>query len=535
MLVMREKAILTNEVIAEWTDKANKIYEDALPKKHNSTPMVRLGIEETLLRFRDYYGTKSMCSIRCHKERNTLRFVIAQSGEHINPLVIEDSELPLDILERLDLKPQYSYRAKNAMNTVTVPVQLPQRKNAMLIHLGIAVILAILTGLIVKVLPGEIGEAYIQPAFAELFKKLSSIFSALATPLVFCAVINGINGLGDVASFGKIGAQLLKRMLFTYFMAMAIMIGIGMPLGLVTTHSFVKGENVFQQLLTLVLDIIPSNLVEPFRIDNDLQVIVLAIFIGTVMLIMGEKLSRVRDFISEIGDLVNKMMLLVCKLLPLFVYLGVSDLMLGNRLNNISKISQILLISLVGAAIVIVITIVRTKVMTGLSVKKIFSAQLPSLMINLTTSSQVSALPESIKCCKEKYCIDSKLVDFGLPLGIVVYMPNGAIMLGSMAWVLTVMNSGPVDVMMMLKIAFVATIIAIAAPPIPGSAFAVMPILFSVCGTDLSMMPLAVIVASTVGYLLPAMNGFCLQLELLMTAWKSDMLDKEKINSVSLD
>ena len=68
--------------------------------------------------------------------------------------------------------------------------------------------------------------------------------------------------------------------------------------------------------------------------------------------------------------------------------------------------------------------------------------------------------------------------------------------------------------------------IRFAAPPIPGSAFAVMPILFSACGTDLSMMPLAVIVASTVGYFLPAMNGYCLQLELLMTAWKSDMADK---------
>jgi hypothetical protein len=55
-----------------------------------------------------------------------------------------------------------------------------------------------------------------------------------------------------------------------------------------------------------------------------------------------------------------------------------------------------------------------------------------------------------------------------------------------------------------------------------------MPILFSACGTDLSLMPLAVIVASTIGYLLPAMNGYCLQLEILMAAWKSGMVNKEK-------
>ena len=40
---------------------------------------------------------------------------------------------------------------------------------------------------------------------------------------------------------------------------------------------------------------------EPFRIDNDLQVIVLAIFVGFVRLLMGERVSRVRDFCSEIA------------------------------------------------------------------------------------------------------------------------------------------------------------------------------------------------------------------------------------------
>ena len=434
-----------------------------------------------------------------------------------------------DILEKLDLKPQYSFRAKNALNTVSIPIQLPVRKNALLMNLAVAVGLAVLTGLIVKALPADISEAYIQPACAELFKKLSSIFGALATPLVFCAVIDGINGLGDVASFGQIGVRLLKRMLFTYCMAMFIMIGIGVPFGLVAVNAHIAGDNVFGQLLNLVLDMIPGNLVEPFRIDNDLQVIVLAVFVASVMLIMGERVSIVREFISKTGDLVNKMMLIVCKTLPLFVYLGVSDLILSNRFENISKVSLIILITLGGSALTICITIMRAKMMTGWSVKELFSAQLPSLMINLTTSSQVSALPESVKCCKEKFGIDAKVVDFGLPLGIVIYMPNGAIMLGAMAWVLTVMNNGPVDVFTMLKIAFVAMVIAIAAPPIPGSAFAVMPILFSVCGTDLSMMPLAVIVASTVGYLLPAMNGFCLQLELLMTAWKSDMVNNSAV------
>ena len=84
------------------------------------------------------------------------------------------------------------------------------------------------------------------------------------------------------------------------------------------------------------------------------------------------------------------------------------------------------------------------------------------------------------------------------------------------------------DVTTLVKLALVSIIVAIAAPPIPGSAFAVLPILFSACGTDASMMPLAIVVGSTVGYLLPAMNGYCLQQELLMTACKTGNISPEE-------
>ena len=66
-------------------------------------------------------------------------------------------------------------------------------------------------------------EGYLIPLIAGLFGKLSSVFSALATPLIFCAVISGIGGLGDVNSIGKLGATLIRRMMVTYLIAAAAM------------------------------------------------------------------------------------------------------------------------------------------------------------------------------------------------------------------------------------------------------------------------------------------------------------------------
>lgn len=56
-----------------------------------------------------------------------------------------------------------------------------------------------------------------------------------------------------------------------------------------------------------------------------------------------------------------------------------------------------------------------------------------------------SALPESMKCCKKRWGISEKFTGFGLPLGVVVYMPNGAIMLCAIVWVLSSISSSPVE------------------------------------------------------------------------------------------
>ena len=528
MVFFHDTKRLTDEVIDAWTEQAEQTYRDAAGRRAESTVKLRITLGELMLRFRELYGAEEPCEIRGVRRLHGIFFELSQRGAQQNPLEIDpEMSLPYDLLARLNLNPRYSYRENRGQNVVTVPAPLRPRKNAMLLGVLAGAALAVVTWLVSGLLPETVLNGYLIPLISGLFSKLSSVFSALATPLVFCAVIAGICGIGDVASFGKLGGRLLKRMMATYGIAMLAMLAVGLPLGLVTAGRASGGGNVFSDLLKLVLDIIPGNLVEPFRIDNDLQVIVIAVFIGVVMLALGEKVRRIRSLLDEAGSLVNRMMLAVCRLLPLFVYLGFTNLLLSGKLSELGGLSKIVVMCLGGAAVTIGVTVVRTMIVTRRPFRWLFSAQLPALLINLTTSSQVSALPESMKCCKERWGIDEKFTDFGLPLGVVFYMPNGAILLGSSVWVLSAMASGGVDPVTLGKLVFVAVIVAIAAPPIPGSAITVLPILFSACGADLSMMPLAVIIASTLGYLLPAMNGYCLQLEILMSAWKSGCVNRD--------
>lgn len=390
-----------------------------------------------------------------------------------------------------------------------------------------AIIAAVLLSIGLRSLPANISSMVMEGFISPFFAKIIAIFTELATPLVFFAVVTGITGIGSQAAVGKIGKTLLCGMMGTYLFIGAVFSGLAVlfyPL----SDKGGAGGSFIAQIVQLVLDIIPNNMLQAFTIDNDLQVITIAIFVGVVMLALGERVKLVNAFCMECAEIINRMMSIVCRFLPLVVFLGVVNLLLSD-LSEIVTIYKLILLFIASSIILIGFMMIRTKLCTKVPLKVITKKQMTTLMINLTTSSQVSALPENMKCCKEKFGIDAKMVDFGIPLGIVVFMPCGALLGGLVTWSLANLSGTPIAVSGAIKICLVAIIAAIAAPPIPGSGCAVMPIIFSACGIPNEVFPLAIIMATFIGYLLPAINGYCLQLELLIAAKKLGMVDMEQL------
>lgn len=299
--------------------------------------------------------------------------------------------------------------------------------------------------------------------------------------------------------------------------------------GYASTMSGEAGSSAWKDIVKLVLDIIPDNLLQPFTTDNGLQVIVISIFIGIVLLVLGTKVTKIKEIIGEATTLVYKMMSYTCKLLPLIVFFGVANLICKSNASQLVSIGQMAALFAAINLIFVPLMIIRTRVVTKTPLKYIIPKQLQTLMINITTSSQVAALPENMKCCKEKFGIDSKLTDFALPLGIVVYMPSGAVFIAIAAWGASMSIGVPITVGLMVQVVLVSIILAIAAPPIPGSAFVVLPIIFAACGISQEAFPIAIIYSTIVGYFLPAINGFDLQLEVLMCAKKLGLVDEEKL------
>src|SRR5881396_1598079 len=192
-------------------------------------------------------------------------------------------------------------------------------------HLYFWVLLAILAG-------GTLG--YADPATAVRLKPLGDGFIALVkmliSPIIFCTVVLGIGGAGDMKKVGRVGAKAL-----IYFEVVST---IALIIGLVVINVVRPGAGFNADPATLdakavadyakrattlsttdfILRIIPTTFLDAFTGSGDLlQVLFVAILFGYATTRVGEPGKIVHQFIDRCSQIFFTMMNVLMKLAPL--------------------------------------------------------------------------------------------------------------------------------------------------------------------------------------------------------------------------
>ena len=192
-------------------------------------------------------------------------------------------------------------------------------------HLYFWVLLAILAG-------GLYG--YLDPEAAVALRPLGDGFIALVkmliSPIIFCTVVLGIAGAGDMKKVGRVGAKAL--IYFEVVSTVALIIGLGVinlirpgagfnadPATLDASAVADYAQRATTQTTTdFILGIIPSTFLDAFTgSGNLLQVLFVAILFGYAMTHMGPKGASVHQFIEACSHIFFSMMNVLMKLAPI--------------------------------------------------------------------------------------------------------------------------------------------------------------------------------------------------------------------------
>jgi aerobic C4-dicarboxylate transport protein len=192
-------------------------------------------------------------------------------------------------------------------------------------HLYFWVLLAIISG-------GAFG--YVDPTDAVKLKPLGDGFIALVkmliSPVIFCTVVLGIAGAGNMKKVGRVGGKAL--LYFEVVSSLALCIGLVVMHIIRPGHGFnvdpatldAKAVSNYakaasdQSTVDFILHIIPKTFADAFTGSGDLlQVLFVAILFGYAMMGLGKTGELVRHFIEECSRIFFSMMGAIMKLAPL--------------------------------------------------------------------------------------------------------------------------------------------------------------------------------------------------------------------------
>ena len=355
-------------------------------------------------------------------------------------------------------------------------------KSNLALQIFIALLLAIVAGLLLGKQNAGFANAYIKP-FGTIFLNLLKF---IVCPIVLFSILCGMISMKDIRKVGSIGVKTLVYYMLTTAFAIVIGLLIGQLMkgffpALSTTDLEYAAKEPTSFMDTLV-SIFPSNFLAPLVEANMLQIIVIALFVGFGIILVGEKASKVRDLIEQINEVFMKVMELILKLSPIGVFCLLTPVVAENGAEIIGSLAMVLLtayISYIIHAVVVYSTTVKT--LGGMSPIQFFKGLAPAMIFAFSSASSVGTLPLNMECC-EKLGADKETTAFVLPLGATINMDGTAIYQGVCAIFIASCFGIDLTLGQMATIVVTATLASIGTAGVPGAGMVMLAMVLTSVG-----------------------------------------------------
>ena len=330
------------------------------------------------------------------------------------------------------------------------------------------------------------------PEFAIKLKPLGDGFIKLIKMiipvLVFCVVVHGIAGAGDLKRVGRVGVKALVyfevvttiALLLGLALAFWFQPGVGMnvdpgtldakAMSAFATHAekLVGGGTV-----EFLMKLIPTTVVNAFATGDVLQVLVFAVLFGCALALVGDKGAPIAHVIDSLGQVLFKTMGIIIKLAPLGV-LGAIAFTVGKY--GMGSLKQLgMLVILFYAAVVVFVVVVLGGIMrmAGFSLFKLLAYLREELAVVFATTSSDSVLPQVMAKLRHMGIKDST-VGLVIPTGYSFNLDAFSIYITLAAVFIAQATNTPISMPDLLTILAISLVTSKGAHGVPGSAIVVL-------------------------------------------------------------
>ena len=319
--------------------------------------------------------------------------------------------------------------------------------------------------------------------FGDGFVKLIQMIIA---PLVFCVVVSGICGAGDLKKVGRVGLKTViyfevittLALLIGALLAYALRPGVGMNIDVrgldaSSLSAYAERAKSLKSVADFFLNLIPSTVIDAFAKGDILQVLVFAILFGAALLLLGDQGKSVAASIGSIGRVLFKTIGLIIKLAPLGVLGAVAFTTGKYGVASLEKLGLLVLVFYASCLVFVLVVLGIILRIAGFSILKFIRYLREELLIVLGTASSDAVLPQIMR--KLEYMgIKDSTVGLVIPTGYSFNLDGFSIYLTLAVIFIAQATNTPLSLHDLAIIIAISLVTSKGAHGIPGSAIVIL-------------------------------------------------------------
>ncbi|MGO4334408.1 C4-dicarboxylate transporter DctA [Labrys sp. KB_33_2] len=366
------------------------------------------------------------------------------------------------------------------MDAITAPADRKPLINSLFLQVLVALALGVVLGMTA-------------PGFSVQLKVLSDGFlkliSMIVAPIVFCVVVHGIAGAGDLRKVGRVGVKALIyfEVVTTVALALGLLLalvagpGHGMNVDATKLDAGAMGsyaDNAHKMqgagVGSFILNIIPTTSIDALARNDVLQVLFFAIVFGiSLALVGGEKAERISSFVDAVATILFKAMSLIVRLAPLGVLGAVAYTVGKYGVGSLQQLVSLVGLYYVAVAAFVIVVLGSIMWMTGLNIFRFLAYLRAELAIVLATASSDAVLPQVMRKL-EHLGVRKSVVGLVIPTGYSFNLDAFSIYLTLAVVFIAQATNTPLSLGDLLLVLGVSLLTSKGAHGVPGSAIVIL-------------------------------------------------------------
>lgn len=376
--------------------------------------------------------------VRVRDRHGSIYLILSQEAEEFNPIAeikdwgTESEDYFRTLIFRANAE-KLDYTRQNGKNVVHIHARKP-KYYMMFLALAMLVAGTILGLVMVHTMSPE------RAAFIDLqiFDTIRTMFfnalGALIIPMIFFSVVTTIAGLSSLSDTGRLGGKAMRAYMATT--VMAIIVGFGtaflflpkkLPVAVQNiAEGSASGETAKLLARETLINLIPKDLVAPIQNANVLQIMLVAVFIGVALGILGDKIQILNKLIEEMTQLFQILVNMVAAVMPLVTLVATASLMINIGLPVIPLLLRLIVAEAIAVFVMWVIYSIQLG-LAGLSPVPFWRA-LPGYFRKSGLPNYSGAyLPYSMELCTRQFGVSPRVTAFTTSLGATINMDGACV------------------------------------------------------------------------------------------------------------